>query len=517
MHLRTPATARCLALVVGLGLLAGTSAQATRADGSFQSNDDLVNMIWRGSVQTAADMVSPPVDLDPRGCDVGGTLILLDGTKRDRCPYIGDQAVTGMTLLVSQDDVRVLRDMLVWYAANQNEDGSIPAGPYDGHSLVLIDYNAYWIESLYDYVLYTGDLALLRQLWPNLTKLVDQLYPSHVVGGLLVNWLGVADYAYIPRGGTRVAYYNAQYVRALKQAAALAGWYGDGQRVERWRGRAADTAGPFSVFWDASAGAFRDTPADTGVHPLDGNVFAILAGLATPAQAASALAYVDRTMTKSFGNALADADGWEGKNWGSGDHDRVYPFVSYFEVLARYAAGADASALELIRREWGFMAVRGPGTMWETISNEFGGQVGSPSWDHGWSSGAAPALSTYVLGVQPTSPGFATFTVTPHPSGLTSASGTVPTPRGPLRISWTVAGGKLSLQVTAPPGTVWTNAPALQNKASSTPGPHGLTTNPTTSAGSPSSGSTPASARPVSAGRRLGHTLAAAWRATGGW
>ena len=105
---------------------------------------------------------------------------------------------------------------------------------------MLIDYNAYWIESLYDYVLYTGDLAVLRQVWPNLVRLVDELYPAHVDDGLLVNWLGVADYAYIPRGGTTVAYYNAQYVRALRLAASLAGWNGDAARAERWRGRAAE-------------------------------------------------------------------------------------------------------------------------------------------------------------------------------------------------------------------------------------------------------------------------------------
>ena len=45
-------------------------AQAASADGSFESNDSLVNLIWRNSVQTARDMVSPPVNLDRRGCDI---------------------------------------------------------------------------------------------------------------------------------------------------------------------------------------------------------------------------------------------------------------------------------------------------------------------------------------------------------------------------------------------------------------------------------------------------------------
>ena len=110
------------------GLRAGA-----RADGSFESSDSLVNLIWRSSVRTARDMVSPPVNLDRRGCDIGVSTVLLDGAQRDRCPYIGDQAVTGMTLLVSQDDVRVLRDMIAWFASVQNADGSIPASALHGH------------------------------------------------------------------------------------------------------------------------------------------------------------------------------------------------------------------------------------------------------------------------------------------------------------------------------------------------------------------------------------------------
>lgn len=239
-----------------------------------------------------------------------------------------------------------------------------------------------------------------------------------------------------------MAYYNAQYVRALRQAASLADWAGEGSRADRWENRADATAAAASTFWDGRVGAFRDTAAGDDVHPLDANAFAILAGLASPAQADSALAYVDRTMKQSYGNSIADVSGWRGWNWDDDDELRVYPFISYFEVLARYSVGADASALELIRRESGYMATRRQGTMWEKIELTPPDPFDSvPSYDHGWSSGAAPALTTYVLGVQPTSPGFATFTVTPHPGGLTFARGTVPTPRGPIGVSWSVAGG----------------------------------------------------------------------------
>jgi hypothetical protein len=432
-------------------------APRAQAGGEFESSDPLLNRIWASSVETARQMESEPVNLDQRDCEIQLPRVLLDGAVRDRCPYVGDLAVTGATLLIANDDVAALRDMIVWFASAQKEDGAIPASPLFNRSVVLVDYNAYWIETLYRYVLHTGDLSTLRSVLPNLVRLVDGLYAAHVSDGLLGDWLGVSDYAYIRRGDSRVAYYNAQYVRALTMAGSLSTWAGDPAHAAAWRARAATTSRAFSAFWDAAAGAFSDTPERRDVHPQDGNSFAILAGIATPAQARSALAYLSRWNRRSYGNTITDSTAWDRPLWGTEGKDRVYPFISYFEVLARYAAGSDGSALELIRRTWGFMATRPPGTMWETIGPGGVPVDLTPSFSHGWSSGAAPALTAFVLGVQPTAPGFARFTVSPRPGNLKWARGTVPTPHGLLRVSWTLVAGKPQIRVVAPRGTVWVN------------------------------------------------------------
>lgn len=99
-------------------------APAARADGSFASSDHLVDLIWQSSVLTAGDMVSPPVELDPRGCRIELPEVLLDGTDRDRCPWIGDEAVVDVTLLVSRGDLPVMPAMLQWFASAQRPDGS---------------------------------------------------------------------------------------------------------------------------------------------------------------------------------------------------------------------------------------------------------------------------------------------------------------------------------------------------------------------------------------------------------
>jgi hypothetical protein len=449
------AAACALALVVVPSALAA---------GSFLCSDPQLTQIWQASVRTADDTVQPPVDLDPRGCVVDLPLVILDSPIRDRCPYIGDLAVTGMTLLVSGGDTNTLRATIQWFADHQHADGAIPATPDGVDQPVLIDYNAYWIEALYDYTLYTGDRSLLGSDYDNLVQLVDGLYPAHVdSAGLLENWLGNADYAYIARTGPVVSYYNAQYVRALGMAAALARWEGDTTRAASWLARTAPIRTAFqNDFWDPSAGAFTDSAGNRAAHPLDGNVFAILAGLATRQQQASILAFVDRTLRRSVGDAIVDTNVWDRPGgWGINGPQRIIPFISYFELLARFDAGDDAGAFGLIRREWGYMLSRGPGTMWESIDSGTGQPITQDgSRDHGWSSGAAPALSSFVLGVLPTSPGFATFTVTPHPGNLTWVQGSVPTPHGPIAVSWKLVKGKPVVRVTAPPGTQWTNPPA---------------------------------------------------------
>ncbi len=145
---------------------------------------------------------------------------------------------------------------------------------------------------------------------------------------------------------------------------------------------------------------------------------------------------------------------WDGYPWGDYADMRVYPFISYFEVIARYQIGLDPSALTLIRREWGYMLANGPrSTMWETIGAYGGAPVDlTPSYDHGWSSGAAPALTNYALGVQPASPGFGSYVAQPHPADLKWARGTVPTPHGAIGFRWSVSKQELTATVVAPVG-----------------------------------------------------------------
>jgi hypothetical protein len=278
-----------------------------------------------------------------------------------------------------------------------------------------------------------------------------------MANGLLRHPLGSYDYGYISRRGEVVAYYNAIYAYALQQTAGTATWVGDAVHHGAWSARSENVRAAFGgAFWDDRAGAFRDSVGDSETHPQDAAAFAALAGLGTPAQRAASLTYLWNHGKQEYGNTIVDSQAWDGPNWGWQANLRVYPFISYFEVLARFESGEDANALDLIGREWGYMMSHGPGTMWETIG-PYGGRPTDkePSWDAGWSSGAAPALTKYVLGVSPTSPGFATFTVEPHTNDLAAAEGDVPTPHGMIHVAWAQTERNLMLHVDAPDGTQW--------------------------------------------------------------
>jgi Bacterial alpha-L-rhamnosidase 6 hairpin glycosidase domain/Bacterial alpha-L-rhamnosidase C-terminal domain len=420
--------------------LAGTARAGT---GSFTSSDPLLNQIWQSGNQTAADMLAPggqTYDAIGDYCPTpAGMTVILDGTIRDRCPYIGDESVIDQTYNATDPRWGIQRNMLALFGAAQKNSGAIPSSPTRA-GRVLFDYSGYWLIALHNYVLYSGDIAFANQQWRRVLRLMNGWYPSKLgADGLLHNDLGHSDYAFLRRHGDTVAYYNAEYVYVLKQAAELAGWLGYPGQQTGWLGRAQAVTRAFSAFWDSANGVFTDTTVDHLTHPEDGNSFAVIAGITSPDQATSALNYLWAHDTYSYGESISDVPTWDDPAWGYQSNMRVYPFIGYYELLARFQTGMDDSALDMIRREWGYMSQNGPGTDWELIGPFGGGPTDSRlggGFDIGWSTGATPAITQYILGVRPTSPGYATYVVRPHPGKLEWAKGDVVTPRGLLHVAW---------------------------------------------------------------------------------
>jgi hypothetical protein len=163
------------------------------------------------------------------------------------------------------------------------------------------------------------------------------------------------------------------------------------------------------------------------------------------------LNYLAANTELPYGYAFMDNDSLV-----SDGNQRVYAFTSFPEIEARFITpGQSASALDEIDRLYGWMYTHDPGiTDWEGISTGGSPYEGAyTSMAHGWSTGVVPELTNDLLGASPAGPGFSTWSVQPHPASVIWAEGQLPTPHGPLDVSWRQGHNQFSLRLTAPRGT----------------------------------------------------------------
>jgi hypothetical protein len=442
--------------------------------GYFECSNETLNQLWYDGVYTndLATDIFRANDTEPRDAFSPGLvdkIVLHDGAKRDRDPYVGDLAVSALTLYLSHGDPSPARNVLADLADHQRDgDGWIPPASIRNYTLPLFDYPLWWVVCSYDLVMYTADTDYLHKYYANMVKVLDVYYPNCTnADGLLEkglgNSVGYGDYAFLPRTGV-ITYYNALYVMALRRAAELADLHGQDGDAERWRRRAA-VVGPAlnEQNWDAGVGAYFDGgPCPGGgdkttkcpVHAQDGNSLAILAGMGGGDQSPyHILDYLSKALRRPYGNAFYDSSALSPDDQFD---QRVYAFISYFELKARFQYDSE-SAFEELLRLYGWMATHDPySTFWEGIGP--GGkpyQDGFTSMAHGWSTGVTPLLSNHVLGLTPLSPGFRAWKFAPcRPwGGMDWARGQVATPRGPLWVQWTLKPDGYTLEISAPAGT----------------------------------------------------------------
>ena len=285
--------------------------------------------------------------------------------------------------------------------------------------------------------------------------MLDNWYPSVTDGnGLLQKGLngtaGYGDYAFLGRTG-EVTYYNALYVLALQDAARLATALGHSAQAESgvrgprpWPRPSTPTSGiprpgPTSTRPSAMSGTGRTATATRSCP-----------GRRRPIGRASALNYLSTNTALPYGNSFMDND-----TLVSDGSQRVYAFTSYPEISARFLTGSANSAIDEIKRLYGWMATHDPGhTDWEGIGA--GGSMYEGAYTsaaHGWSTGVVSELTNDLLGASPVTPGYATWAVTPHPGTVKWAQGQLPTPHGPLDVSWSAGKKSFTLMVSAPRGT----------------------------------------------------------------
>ncbi|HEV3355390.1 MAG TPA: alpha-L-rhamnosidase C-terminal domain-containing protein [Pseudonocardiaceae bacterium] len=402
-------------------------------------------------------------DFQAPGVNVGS--LILDGAKRDRDVWEGDLSVSGPTLLYSLGNTRYLRDSLQLLGDYQLQSGFIegrraPGDPLNTTPLpgevsqYSASYSMYFVPNLATYYTYTGDTAFVRQEWPVVQRELAWNAAQVDAKGLFeTNTSDGANWHYDVQTGAQT-YYNILYYRTLLSAASLADALGV-HTTYRAAAASLKTAINANLF-NATTGVYDISTTQRGSVAQDANTYAILFGIADPATVPGILA----AMAKNLDTPSGDLD--VSSPAPAGYHQVIGPFMGSYELWARFAVGDTSGALDLLNREWGQMTSVDPtGVLWEVMGTDgtlhtpgINGQGnGATSLAHGWSTGPTSALSQYVLGIAPAGPGYATWTVAPHPGNLAWAQGQAPTPHGPLTVKWDQQHGTFSIEVTAPPRT----------------------------------------------------------------
>ena len=390
--------------------------------------------------------------------------VIMDGARRDRVVWSGDLGVEVPNVFSTTAAASLVRGSLQLLGSYQTTDGesgtninpTVPLGTsLQNGATYSASYSMDEVDNIATYYLYTGDLSFVRSEWPMITR--ELAYNASMVdtrGLLATNGDDGMDWDYYDGSKTgEVTAYNDIYYQTLTSAASLADALGLPVEAYVYRQQAAALKTAINTYLvDPSTGLYSLSNLQPAAVPQDGNSLAVLFGVAPQDNDAAILSALSKALPST-------RYGPESYTANAGFRAAVSPFVTNEEVSALFATGDTAAAISLVQKLWGYMDAPGPdytGADWELV-----GTQGSPGFGdatslaHGWSSGATVDLSSYVLGVQPSTAGFRTWSVKPHPGSLSWVEGDAPTPHGSIDVRWAQdrTSGRFALQVSAPGGT----------------------------------------------------------------
>ncbi len=412
---------------------------------TFACSDPQLDQIWAVGRRT--------VDLNAQDA-------YLDCPSREQRAWTGDSVVHQMVDLTTNPDWSLAR----WntcLSASPRSDGMLPmsaGGDIEWADAAYIpDWALHWIHALHNLWRYTGDRELIASLLGPAEGVLRWFTPFQGADGLLrdvTGWI-IIDWSAVTTTGASGAL-NALWLRALGEFAEMADALGDGGRAAWARARWFDGASGFEGFWDDERQVYVDHIVE-GVRGRPVSQHTIAAALATPglvpswrvADLADALCDRSRLVFAAWlmpgidarldGDDVDEGDMYAGASyllsgkaepWWDVERQIVaaQPFFRYVVHDGVVAAGR-ADRIPELCRDWAVLLERDgvAQTTWSEVW--YGG-----THCHGWSSTPTRDLMQHTLGITPAEPGFTVASVAPALGDLDWASGSVPTPHGPVSV-----------------------------------------------------------------------------------
>ena len=410
--------------------------------GQFRCSDDLLNRIWQ--IGAYSEQL----------CMQDG---YIDCPSREQRQWMGDTYIQTLINYVTFGDAKLAARLLRQVALTQQPDGVLMmCAPGDfsiGKFINIPDFSLYWLLTLENYVLYTGDVAIVSEFYLTIAKLINWFESYLNEEDLLTDvphWVFV-DWAELDKKG-QVTAFNVQLVAGLRAAAGFArlvGQEADADRFETLTIRVATAIN--RLLWDDERGVYVDA-RHKGVQSRrvsqQTNSMAIVFGVAPSDRWISILDIItdpERVVLTRLGeHDLTEIEFDVERNV-----VMAQIFTMHYVHRALCLVGRQNEMVGNIRKLWDQLIQEGDTTWRETWQLS---EISSRS--HAWGGSPTFDLSTHVLGITPTSPGFSTFRVAPLPVDLDWAEGAVPTPQGAIEVAWKHEGVTFKLRLTVPPSTL---------------------------------------------------------------
>jgi hypothetical protein len=394
--------------ITGLRLVCQT--KPANYNGSFSCSDSMLTRIWYTGAYT--------VKLNLEANYIGAILV----ERGDRIAWIGDDHCAQAAALAAFGDYDFIKENI---DATANNDNGIAS------------YGLYWVLSLLDYYHYTGDAATLGGYITNVAATLDRAYAAFGTNPNL------GFYGWDERLGAGFENPNCPEAEKAYEMLSIQTWSAFATAMGEY-GRT-DLQSKYNGYASQKIAALRQNPGWYQGFGLHACADAVNSGLLS-------LSEKNAIFTQQFTNRV--------------NRVSFSPFNQYFVLQAFAGLDKYDDALSSIYDLWGSEIAYGGTSFFEDSRPSWNtgigvnapvpnGQCGWTSLCHPWSAGVVKWLSEQVLGIKPTSPGFATYRILPHlGTTLTSVAGQTPTPLGNIQASFNVTNGLCS--VSAPAGTVGT-------------------------------------------------------------
>lgn len=381
----------------GVSLMAETLPVSRR--GRFYSSDPLLGRIWETAEYT--------FHLNTRE-------FFLDGIKRDRWVWSGDAFQSFLINDYTFFDAAVSRRTLAEL---------IGKPPFVKHINHIPDYSFFWFIGLYDYYFYTGDEAFVRAIFDRASAFMEFCLSRRDANGYIDSraddWVFL-DWAEMDKTGVLCAE-QILFLRSVETMGLLSRRLGRPEAPRYEEIFRCLKPRIFRDFWTEREGLrHSDKPHKPTKYA---NVFALMFGYLNAEQQAVAV-------RQSLLNPSV--------------MDITTPYAKFYKLDALCRCGGREEVLREIRAYWGGMLREGATSFWEEYDPlktgaEHYAMYGRPfgkSLCHAWGASPLYLLGRYFLGVRPLEPGYERYEIDMFKGDLEFISGTVPTPKGDIRINY---------------------------------------------------------------------------------